>query len=75
MTDDLRTLLDRVAADVPQRDLAATAWARAGEARRRGRLVGGALSATTALVIGVFAIGATRSGEPALPSARHPIPP
>ena len=73
MTDDLRTLLDRVAADVPQRDLAATAWARAGEARRRGRLVGGALSATTALVIGVFAIGATRSGEPALPSAPHTV--
>ena len=73
MTDDLRTLLDRVAADVPQRDLAATAWARAGEARRRSRLVGGALSATTALVIGVFAIGATRSGEPALPSAPHTV--
>ena len=73
MTDDLRTLLDRVAADVPQRDLAATAWARAGEARRRSRLVGGALSATTALVLGVFAIGATRSGEPALPSAPHTV--
>lgn len=73
MTDDLRTLLDRVAGDVPQRDLAATAWARAGEARRRSRLVGGALSATTALVIGVFAIGATRSGEPALPSAPHTV--
>ena len=73
MTDDLRTLLDRVAGDVPQRDLAATAWARAGEARRRSRLVGGALSATTALVLGVFAIGATRSGEPALPSAPHTV--
>lgn len=42
MTDDLRTLLDRVAADVPQRDLAATAWARAGEA-------GGAADSSAAL--------------------------
>ena len=73
MTDDLRTLLDQAAAHVPAPDLAATAWVRADASRRRGRLIGGSIAATAALVVGTVVLTSLRPGERVVPSGSEVI--